>query len=73
MAAWVGYGYVTLSYHYGKHIETKFTHAMYCAQKLWTCLGGVKVLTYQECSHLLLTFKLLILCSENEKYYEICE
>lgn len=48
-------------------------HAVHRAQKLQTCLGGVKVLTYQECSHLLLTFKLLILCSENETYYEICE
>ena len=63
----------SLSYHYGKHIETKFTHAMYCAQKLEACLDGVKVLTYLECSHLLLTFMLLILCSQNETYYEICE
>lgn len=48
-------------------------HAIHCAQKLQTCLGGGKVLTYQECLHLFLTFKLLILCSENETYYEICE
>lgn len=46
---------------------------MHYAQKLQTRLSGVKVLTYQECSHLLLTVKLLILCSENETYYEICE
>ena len=52
-----------LSYHYGKHIETKFTHAMYCTQKLETCLDGVKVLTHLECSYLLLTFMLLIFCS----------